>query len=176
MKTQFRNIDSTINLTDVDSSFTVRLVRLDDIKIALRQQLEEDERQLTLIHEKQNKVRPAWLQYNDLVTQEKLRDTRRRRVIAALGTDNFETIGKSMRSGKDVSKTLGTVTSDDLPLWEAMHAIVEQRPGIQVVELQLVLEHLGRKTSRQAIESALATHGNEFDTKVRGREKFVALK
>jgi hypothetical protein len=61
-------------------------------------------------------------------------------------------------------------------LWEVMVAIVEQKPGIQVIELQLALEHFGRKTSRQAIESALATHKNEFETKVRGREKFVSLK
>jgi hypothetical protein len=151
-------------------------VRLDDIQFALRQQLAEDERQLNLIHKKQNELRPAYMQYNDLVREEKTRDTRRRRVIAALGADNFETLDKSMRAGKNIAKTLGTVTADDLPLWEVMYAIVEQKPRIQVVELQLTLEYLGRKTSRQSIESALATHKNDFETKIRGREKFVSLK
>lgn len=151
-------------------------MRLDDIQFALRQQLAEDERQLNLIHKKQNELRPAYMQYNDLVREEKTRDTRRRRVIAALGADNFETLDKSMRAGKNIAKTLGTVTADDLPLWEVMYAIVEQKPRIQVVELQLTLEYLGRKTSRQSIESALATHKNDFETKIRGREKFVSLK
>lgn len=157
-------------------SLVLLIVRLADIERALRQQFSEDAKQLKLNHEKQNKLRPMVMQFRDLEKDEKARSTRMRRIIATLGPDEFETLDKSMRAGKDVSKTIGTVTTDDLPLWEVMAAIVEQKPGIQVIELQLALEHFGRKTSRQAIESALATHRNEFETKIRGREKFVSLK
>ncbi len=176
METQSRNIDSRNVLTYVESSFSLALVRLDDIERALLQQFTEDTKQLKLNHEEQNRLRPHVMRHRDLLRDEEARNTRLRRIMAALGTDRFETLDKSMRAGKDVSKTIGTVTADDLPLWEVMVAIVEQKPGIQVIELQLALEHFGRKTSRQAIESALATHKNEFETKVRGREKFVSLK
>jgi hypothetical protein len=57
-----------------------------------------------------------------------------------------------------------------------MWAVVEQVEEIQVVELQDALEHFGQKASRQAIESALASHREIFETKTRGREKFVSLK
>lgn len=176
MKIQQCNIESIKFFTFVDSMFNVIFVRLADIERALLQQFNEDVRQLKVNHEEQNELRPVVMRYRDLEKDEKARSTRMRRIIAVIGTDEFETLDKSMRSGKDVAKTIGTVTADDLPLWEVIAAIVEQKPGIQVVELQLALEHFGRKTSRQAIESALATHKNEFETKTRGREKFVSLK
>jgi len=151
-------------------------MRLADIEQALIQQIKEDERQLKLNNAAQSKLRPLVMQFRDLERDEKTRTTRMRRIMAALGPDRFETLNKSMRAGKDVSNTIGTVTADDLPLWEVMWAIVEQKPGIQVIELQFALEHFGRKVSRQAIESALATHRNEFELETRGREKFVSLK
>jgi len=54
--------------------------------------------------------------------------------------------------------------------------IVEQVTEIQVVELQHALEHFGRKSTRQAIESSLAAHRETFETKARNRDKFVSLK
>ena len=57
-----------------------------------------------------------------------------------------------------------------------MQAIVEQAGEIQVIDLQDTLEYFDVKTSRQAIESALASHKETFETKTRGREKFVLLK
>jgi hypothetical protein len=38
------------------------------------------------------------------------------------------------------------------------------------------LTYFDRKSSRQAIESALASHKETFETKTRNREKFVSLK
>ncbi len=63
-----------------------------------------------------------------------------------------------------------------MPLWLAMKAIVEQTTEVQVVDLQDALEYFKIKASRQAIESALASHKETFETKVRNREKFVSLK
>ncbi|HZB88704.1 MAG TPA: hypothetical protein VE291_08620 [Terracidiphilus sp.] len=151
-------------------------MRLADLERALEQQLTEDKKQLKQVHAAQNKLRPMVQRFNHLEGEARTRNTRMRRVISVLGSDSFETLNRSMRSGKDISKTIPTVTTDDLPLWEWMVAIVEQWPGIQVIELQLALEHFDRKTSRQSIESALNTHSDKFVTTVRGREKFVSLK
>lgn len=163
-------------LTCVANSFTVDSVILADIEAALEQQLTDDEVQLKAISKDKVKLLPAVNRYRDLKRDEEFRNMRMRRIKAALGTDRFATVNKSMRAGKDVSKEVATVTADDLPLWEVIWAIVEQHPGIQVVELQLVLEHFGRKASRQAIESALNTHTDQFETETRGRERFVSLK
>jgi hypothetical protein len=151
-------------------------MRVADIKKALTQQFALDRKYLKLNLAEQNKLLPDVMRFRDLQKDEATRERRLRRIIAALGEEEFETLSDSSRAGEDVSDSFGVVTSGDLPLWEVMAVIVEQKPGIQVIELQLVLEQLGRKTSRQAIESALTTHKNEFETKVSGREKFVSLK
>ncbi len=177
MNTETRNIDSTNILTDVDSRFSVdRMLRLGDIEKALEQQFREDQRQLKLNYTEQNRLRPKVIRYRYLENDAKARETRMRRIMAVLGEDRFRGMRESVKAGVDVSKMVSLAVSFDVPLWEAIAAIVEQAPGIQVVELQHALEHLGRKASRQAIESALATHKDEFETKIRGRDKFVSLK
>jgi hypothetical protein len=177
MNTQIRNTDSTNVLTDVESKFNVdRMLRLGDIEKALEQQFREDERQLKLNYAEQNKLRPKIIRYRHLEKEAKARETRMRRAMALLGEDRFKSFREYAKAGKDVFGMVAVIVDFDVPLWEAIAAVVEQAPGIQVVELQHALEHLGRKASRQAIESALATHTNEFETKIRGREKFVSLK
>jgi hypothetical protein len=57
-----------------------------------------------------------------------------------------------------------------------MRAIVEQVTEVQVVDLQDALEYFGKSASRQAIESALASHKETFETRTRNRDKFVSLK
>lgn len=176
MQAELCNIDSRKVLTSVESAFKMRVMRIADIERALVQQAKLDRKQLAENFDEQNKLLHHIMRYRDLQKDAATRQSRLRRIIATLGDEHFENLQESRKDGQDISETIGTVTSDTLPLWEIMAAIVEQKPGIQVVELQLALEHFGRKTSRQAIESALATHKSEFETKVRGREKFVSLK
>ncbi len=177
MQDEMPNNDSTNVLTNVDSGFNVdRMLRIGDIEKALEQQFREDERQLSLNYAEQSKLRPKIIRYRNLENEAKTREIRMRRVMAVLGEDRFKTIKEFAREGKNISKMVTLAIDFDVPLWEAITAIVEQAPGIQVVELQHTLEHLGRKASRQAIESALATHKDDFETTIRGREKFVSLK
>jgi hypothetical protein len=175
MNIEIRKLDSTNIFTDVESTFTIPAVRLGDITKALEQQLREDERALKLNYSEQSKLRPKIIRYRHLEHDAKIRETRIRRIMTLLPEDRFVSVRQSIKAGADVSKQV-SLSIVDVPLWEAMAAIVEQMPGIQVIELEHALEHLGRKASRQAIESALATHKNEFETKIRGREKFVSLK
>jgi hypothetical protein len=62
------------------------------------------------------------------------------------------------------------------PLWKVMREILKQTAEIRVYELEDHLKSFGVKAARSAIESALATHANQFRIIKRGREKFVSLK
>ena len=98
------------------------------------------------------------------------------RVVMLLGDEKFADTRRELLNGIDVSKEITVNTDEKLPLWLAMKAIVEQTTEVQVVDLQDALEYFGIKASRQAIESALASHKETFETKTRSREKFVSLK
>ncbi len=177
MNTELRKNDSTNNLTRIESSCSViAVIRFADIEKRLDQQYREDAKQLKKNYSEQNKLRPAVLRFSDLEREAKAREERMARVVMLLGEDNFEDTRRELLKGMDMSKEITTNTPEKLPLWLAMKAVVEQVSELQVVDLQDALTHFGINTSRQAIESALASHKETFETKVRGREKFVSLK
>jgi hypothetical protein len=152
------------------------MIRLSDIEKSLRQQLKADMKQLQSNYVEQNKLRPHVLRWRDLESDAKTREQRIQRTMALIGEDEFVSIQELIAAGNDVSNAIGVAIDGQLPLWMAIRAIVEQVSEIQVSDLQLALDHFNRKTSRQAIESALASHKETFETKVRGRNKFVSLK
>jgi hypothetical protein len=177
MNPEQRNTDSTNNLTVVASMCNdAPMVRYSDIEKRLDQQYNADAKYLKANYARQNKLLSAVLEFHDLEREAKIRDDRMRRTIELLGEDKFEDTRKDLLAGRDVSKVISVTTGDSSPLWEAMRTIVEHVPEIQVVDLQDALLHFGKKVSRQAIESALASHKETFETKVRNREKFVSLK
>jgi hypothetical protein len=177
MNTENRNIDSTKVLTDVVSMCNdPRVIRFADIEKRLNQQYDADAKSLKANYVRQNKLLPAVIEFRDLESEAKSREDRMRRVIELLGEEKFEDTRKEMLAGNDVSRMIAVNTDDDSPLWETMRTIVEQTGELQVIDLQDALLHFGKKASRQAIESALASHKETFETKVRSREKFVSLK
>ncbi len=178
MKPERRKGDSRNVLGDVESKFNLDPVmgRFADIEKALNQQLSSDVKHLKANYTEQNKLRVAVMRFRDLETDAKAREERIQRIAALIGEEQFEDVRKHMLSGEDVSRSIAVTVDAVLPLWLAMRAIVEQVSEIQVVELQHALEHFGKKTSRQAIESALASHKETFETKTRNRDKLVSLK
>jgi hypothetical protein len=148
------------------------MLRFSDIRERLEQQYDTDYEYLEKNYEEQNKLRPAVLRLQDLEREAKVRLERGARIIAVLGEEKFKDRDVAVRG---VAKGI-FFDSENAPLWSAMRAIVEQVPEIQVVDLQDTLAYFGRKASRQAIESALASHKETFETKTRNREKFVSLK
>jgi uncharacterized membrane protein YgaE (UPF0421/DUF939 family) len=152
------------------------MLRFTDITKRLTKQFDADDKSLRANYAKQNKLLAAVLEYRDLENEAKVREDRMRRVIELLGDENFEDTRKDLLAGKDVSKVISVNTDDSSPLWEAMRTILEQVSELQVVDLQDALLHFGRKSSRQAIESALASHKETFETRTRNRDKFVSLK
>lgn len=152
------------------------MIRFADIEKRLDQQYLEDAKQLRKNYSEQNRLRPAVLRFHDLEREAKAREERMARVVMLLGEEKFKDTRRELLAGKDVSKEIVVFVDDNLPLWLAMKAIVEQTTEVQVVDLQDTLEYFEIKASRQAIESALASHKETFETKVRNRDKFVSLK
>lgn len=148
------------------------MIRFSDLRERLEQQYDSDYEYLQDNYAEQNKLRAHVLRFHDLEREAKIRRERAARVISVLGEKGF----KEMKAtGKNIAESLFFET-DNVPLWRSIQAILEQIQEVQVVELQMALEHFGRKASRQAIESALASHKDIFETRTRGREKFVSLK
>lgn len=166
-----------LTLTCVESSCSLEcVIRFADIERRLNQQFDEDEKFLRKNYAEQNKLRRAVLRFHDLEREAKAREERMARVIMLLGEDKFEDTRRDLLKGFDLSNEITTNTPEKLRLWMAMRAIVEQVSELQVVDLQDTLTHFGIDASRQAIESALASHKETFQTKARGREKFVSLR
>jgi hypothetical protein len=176
MNTQTRNAHSTNNWTRVASMCIIdSVIRFADIKERLSQQYDADYEYLEKNYEEQNRLLAQVRKFNDLEREAKVRRARAARIIAALGEQYFSDREEDLKRKRSSAKGIYFDT-EEVPLWGVMAAIVEQVPEIQVVDLQAALEYFGRKASRQAIESALASHKETFETKVRSREKFVSLK
>lgn len=164
-------------MTHIESKCTLNsVIRFSDIARRLDQQYNEDVKQLRKNYSEQNKLRPAVIRFRDLERDAAARERRMKRIVMLVGDEKYRDTIESLRQGDDVSKEITVNTDDKLKLWRAMQAIVEQAGEIQVIDLQDTLEYFKIKASRQAIESALASHKERFETKVRGREKFVSLK
>jgi hypothetical protein len=151
------------------------VIRFADIKERLSQQYDADYEYLEKNYEEQNKLLAQVRRFHDLEREAKVRRERAARIIAVLGEQKFSDRDEDLKRSRSSAKGIYFDT-DDIPLWGLMAAIVEQVPEIQVVDLQAALEYFGRKASRQAVESALASHKEMFETKTRNREKFVSLK
>ena len=176
MNEQTRNCESTNNLTRVESMCSISgVIRFADIKERLEQQYAADYEHLEKNYEEQNKLLPQVRKFNDLEREAKIRRERAARIIAVLGEQKFNDRDDDLKRSRSSAKGIYFDT-EGIPLWGLMAAIVEQVPEIQVVDLQAALEYFDRKASRQAVESALASHKETFETKTRNREKFVSLK
>jgi hypothetical protein len=163
-------------LTVVASTYTVdSVIRFADIEKRLDQQHAEDVKQLRKNYSEQNRLRPSVVRFHDLEREAKMRQERIARVVMLLRGSKFEDRSELL-AGNNVSREIVVSLDDKPPLWLAMKAIVEQTTEVQVVDLQDALEYFKIKASRQAIESALASHKETFETKTRGRDKFVSLR
>jgi hypothetical protein len=175
MTIQARNVESINYLTRVASQCSVTpVIRFADIKERLSQQYDDDYEYLKKNYEEQNQLLAQVRKFHDLEREAKVRRERSARIIGVLGEKKFSDRDEDLKRRSSAKGIY--FDSEDIPLWGLMVAIVEQVPEIQVVDLQAALQYFGRKVSRQAIESALASHKETFDTKTRNREKFVSLK
>jgi len=146
------------------------MIRVSDIQEALKQQAASDMNRLDAIDAEQRELREQYLRFRDLDDEKKLKNSRLQRTASVLG-DIYEDMVT-----KDKKFRPYAIAVSEVALWEAMLAILEHVPEMQLHELQHTLAELGKKVSRQAIESAVTTHRDKFESKPRGRDKFVSLK
>lgn len=172
MESVDRNSESTTSIDNVYSMLYKRGVRIQDIASGLRQQWQDNEKDLQRIHNEQSELRPAYIRYLNLEEEAKRKMTRLRRLAILLQTQkDWEPAEQAAKIGMDID------LFDEIALWEAISEILRLTGEVRVVDLHLLLRKLySENVSRQAIESALLTHAELFRFRRAEREKFVALK
>lgn len=181
-----RNNDSRNDLTALESRFNIPFVaaRFNDIVLGLTHQSERDIEAVQETQDELNKLRPMYQRYRELNEQLKSREERAQIVGSLLislntrvRTDDEKSMYllKMFESFQDAGIG-GNLEPNAWPLWKLLREVVRQIPEIQVVDAEGTLRALGIKTSRQAVESAIATHRDVFSVRMRGREKYISLK
>jgi hypothetical protein len=174
--TEVRN--ECVNLLDNTHSICLNgCMRLGDIRKRLFDLHKDSAERLAAIHSEQNEIRSVYQRYLDLELDARRYEKRMVRAVAALREQReTENIDESIRSGKNVASTIALpIDVDGVPLWEIITAILTVSGEVQVVELASLLEFLGFRTTRSAIESSLKTHPNDFRIRESGRSKVVSL-
>lgn len=177
MQSEQRSSDTTKYLTYVGSRLYKRIMpRKQDVVHALREQLEADAAALHKILDEQNSLRAAHIRFMDLEDEARQKMPRLKRLAVLLTCQGqFDIAKKTKPFGIAEVDVLADVLKE-IPLWEAIAEILRQTGELQVVDLNQLLNEIVGQTSRQAIDSALATHSKEFQIKRRARETFVSLR
>lgn len=163
-----KTVDSLSSLTD-----TADVAIFKNIEAALHRQIQADVDSLTSIYNRQNELLPKVNEYRDLHAEAKPKEDRMRRAAGLFGD--------RLTNDKRYEKTSTVPLHPEewrksMALWEAIQAILEHVPEMQIVELHDTLREFGFKTTRAGVESAISYHKEIFTTQSRGREKFVSLK
>jgi hypothetical protein len=176
MNNEARQNDDRITVDNL-SSFCSNafVIRTAQVAKALSQQAKVDFDRLKAIDSEQTKIRSEYLRFLDLEEEKKSRSARLRRT-ASLIPKNLQSIRVSDDDDDEEDFQTYVIQAVDLTLWEAMLAVLEHTGEIQLYELQHVLEQLGKKVTRGAIESAVVTHRDKFRAVTRSRDRFVSLK
>jgi hypothetical protein len=185
------DIRTTIDslLTNLTSFYIVSgMARFKDILLGISHQTTRKCEELATDREELNKLRDGYQRYRELA--ERIESTERNVKIgmallisaptkikedAEAHWDDYET-AVEMSSKSEVPLDSADMNLSKYSLWRVIREIVRQTVTIRVFELEDHLKTFGIKTTRAAIESALATHPKEFRITKRGREKYVSLK
>ena len=174
MKIAIRKTDSRNLLYNLPSICCNRnVIKAAQVAKALSQQARADFDRLKAIESDQTKIRTEYLRFLDLEEEKKAKSYRLRRT-ASLIPNYLQSLDAENEGSDEFDSYIVKVS--ELALWEAMLAVLEHTGEIQLFELQHVLEQFGKKITRGAVESAVATHRDKFQAKTRGRERFVSLK
>jgi len=173
MNTELRQDDDRLSLDTLSSMCcNTHVIKAAQIAKALHQQARADMNRLRAIDSEQHKLRPEYLRFLDLEAERKSKTERLRRTSSLI--INLADEGADNERGDEFNEYMIPVSH--LTLWEAMLAVLEQAGEVQLYELLHVLEQLGKKVTRGAIESAVKTHPKIFQARTRGRDRFVSLK
>lgn len=182
MREEIQRADSRLYLTHPDSTRNISFMagRLKDITSGLVQQADTDTDAMCAMLDELNDLRPKYQRYRELSEQLKAREERAQIVAGMLSSAVKEesdaktfirVLNKLEKAGlRDVAD------SDEVPLWKLIREILRQVPEMQIVDVESILRSLEIKTTRQTVDSALATHSGVFSVRKKGRQKFISLK
>jgi len=165
--------ESTTIVDKVYSLLYTTGMRVQDVAQALRQQWEDNQRELHRIRDEQNELRAAHIRYLNLEEEAKRKIVTLQRVGVLLGRQGDWDVEKEAKKlGLDID-----VIFADIALWEVLAEVLKLTGEIRVVDLHLVLQEVYiESVTRQAMESAMRTHSELFKFRRSGREVFVSLK
>ena len=150
------------------------MARLPGIREALKSQLSDEAVRIGKLNDEMNELRSAYKRYVELFEEYDRRADRIRTTLGLLEGDPEFDPWNSEDYPKYVDKSLTERRKN--PLWKFVREVVRQVPELQVVELETLLNGLGMKTSRQAVEAAISGHPDVFRTRKHKRNKFISLK
>jgi hypothetical protein len=150
----------------------LRMLRIAQVIEAMKNQLKSDADEVQTMNAELQELLPKFRRYNEVSELARLREKRVQRLASMLGNH----MGTA-----DLRKALQQADTEvddetEYPLWQLILEIARQVPEIQAVELEETLDELGFDVSRQAIESAIRQHAEDFVVTKRGKEKFISLK
>jgi hypothetical protein len=168
--------DSTNILTEFTSECNVTsMLRLKDFVKAFEVQIDDDTVALEKNRKSQAELIAAVVRYRKLQREEEQIEDRIRRNASLVDTSKLQRFNASDKEA--AGNAVAVRIDSEAPLWLSIYAILEQDSPLQVKDIEDVLEYCGRKSTRQAIDSALNAHKEFFRIEMgKNREKFVSLK
>ena len=166
----------------------VSVARFKDIILGISHQTTRKCEELTHDREELNKLRDSYQRYRELSEEIEAKERNVKIGFALLvsapvkiNPDAEATVNAYGNALDRFGESEVLLDKEDMDLstyslWRVIREIVRQTVTIRVFELEDHLKTFGIKTSRPAIDSALATHPKEFRITKRGREKYVSLK
>jgi hypothetical protein len=95
-----------------------------------------------------------------------------KKVAATMEADDLACLEETLKERRSPEEL-----REELTVWRAVREYVRLAGESSIVDIQQFLEWVGIKNvTRQAIESALRQHKEDFEISKRGHEKYVALK
>lgn len=168
-------------LTSLDSALYAEfMARLEDIRNSMHDRLMHDIVRAKKLRDRLNEVRSAYLEYLDVQKELQAREKSIRTLAGVMGAYEFDAFIEArepeVEDHVDLSPEEANEIRKNLTVWEVIEQYLQFMPEAQVVELEHFFKWIGYKATRQAIESAIATHPKLFKSVKRGRERFVSLK
>jgi hypothetical protein len=176
-----RNVEASISLDSVaELCFNPFVARAHDVLSRIQGALTVDAARMKEIAVEMAKHADAYYRYQALQRESAEHEKSAHGLMALLGPKAFVAVmagDKTENIGYEVDMTPSpAMLRESTPLWEHVRSYLRFVSESQVGEIVEFLEWVGIETSRQAVESAIKTHGKVFQVKKRGRERFVSLK
>jgi len=142
------------------------VARLSDVSSAIKHRLEYEQSRLADVTAEMEKLAAAYNRFKDLKEESEKRQESIRRLSLVFDVQK----AKNPAPNAPMSHVFGYA------LWEVMETYLQFAEKDKVAEILQFLEWVKFTTTRQAVESAIATHPKVFRVTKDGWEKYVSLK